>query len=51
MTQKRCMAYLGPEGTYSEEVARFLAKDEWRLQGFPSIEDAMWAVAQGEADC
>ena len=51
MTQKRCMAYLGPEGTYSEEVARFLAKDEWQLQGFPSIEDAMWAVAQGEADC
>lgn len=51
MTEKRRMAYLGPAGTYSEEVARFLAGDEWQLVGCASIEEAMLAVATDEAAC
>ena len=43
------LAYLGPQGTFSEEVALLYDATSEQI-GFPSIRDAVAAVEQGTAD-
>lgn len=45
------VGYLGPEGTFSEEIARtFYAKQEVTLQPFTTIDGAIRAAEAGEVD-
>jgi len=46
------VAYLGPEGTFSDEAARkfFAKKTQIRLIPYPTIADLIFAVARGEVD-
>ena len=47
------LGFLGPEGTHSEEAALYLngrRKEKWRLVPYPSIYEAIQAVADGEIE-
>ena len=44
----RRIGFLGPQGTYSQEVALRLFGDTAALQPYPSIDSAIRAVAAGE---
>ena len=47
------LGFLGPEGTHSEEAALYLnglRQEKWRLVPYPSIYEAIQAVADGEIE-
>ena len=45
------VSYLGPAGTYTEEAARFFFPQAAALRPEATVDEAMEAVAAGEADC
>lgn len=48
-TEKKTLGFLGPEGTHSEEVARWLEREDsvWQPVPFVSIQEAILSVADG----
>ena len=45
------VSYLGPEGTYTEEAARFFFQSAAAFLPKATVDDAIAAVVAGEADC
>ena len=50
MAEGNRISFLGPEGTYTEEAARFWFQDEGIFQARETVNDAIADVAAGKAD-